>query len=352
MSDVLLSICIPTYNREHILTKTLIKNLLRCPKEEIQFVICADGPTDKIESMLNQLNDERIILLKNKTRLGIDASIIKSIKFATGKYIMLMSDEDYIKWDSILWVLDIIRSNEKYIQILGGIEYNDHGIIKPYYAFEDKIWRTGSESLINFFYNYTYLTGLILKKNALNLKKARKYIGSVYMCSVLSAMAMVNGDTLSTSKVFCFMGEPDPNITYITMTNKDAPVKKKSVYIPLSRFFQMHYRKNLIYELTGNLPKTRKVLLKRERKIAVGLLAVSFWKSLYSFLKVLPYILRTRDYSMSLIFWINIPKYFYIFARKMLFNKEDLKFFIKQLFSPDESLITLKWPRARDFKKW
>ncbi|MFX0036806.1 MAG: glycosyltransferase [Candidatus Hermodarchaeota archaeon] len=346
MSEILLSICIPTYKREHILIKTLRENLLECPEKEIQFVICADGPTNKIESKLNQWKDERIILIKSDTRLGIDASIIKSIQVAVGKYIMLMSDEDYIKWDSIKWVLNIISSHYEYTQILGGINYNDKGIIKPYYTFKDKIWQAGNESLIYFFYKYKYLTGLILKKSALNLKKAKKYIGSAYMCSVLSAMAMVNGDTISTSKVFCMMGEPDPNITYITMTQKDDTVKNKSVYIPLSRYFQMHYRKHLIYELTENFPKARKILLKRERAIAAGLLVASFCKSIYSFLKVLPYILRTKEYSLSLNFWISIPKYIFIYTRNMLKNKEDLRFFIRQLINPNESLIILEWPKV------
>lgn len=214
MSNVILSICIPTYKREKILIKSLKDHLLHCPEKKIEIVVYADGPTFIIESFIKEINDSRIKFYKGKQRLGIDNAIIRCVELSSGVYILLLSDEDYLEWKSVLWLIDIIKKKKNLSQIIGPVEYYENGIHNYYYNFDkktggkDMIWKAGHHSLINFFCSHGYLSGLCLKKSSLDLNKVKKYVGSLYMCDILAAFAMLNGDTLITSKIFCYWVNP------------------------------------------------------------------------------------------------------------------------------------------------
>lgn len=233
------------------------------------------------------------------------------------------------------------------------IENSGIGQKKVSYGYKDGIFNKGHDSLIKFLFHRYYLSGIVLKRESLDIYKAKKYIGFAYIHLVLMAQAMISGGTLTTSKIFVYQGVPDKSYsdetglhTYIVMNIGNSTIKGKSIYTPSSRLIQLQYRKRLIYEITNELPRTRKELLKKERKVAAGLLARTFSLMPYSFFKIFPNILKDKDYSKSLIFWLNIPKYFmnYFFI-PLIQNKKkrSLIYLLNLLRSRDSSNIRITW---------
>ncbi len=59
MSDIILSICIPTYNREEILSKTL-KHIVQRPNKEIEIIVSDNVSSDNTMICVKNINDPRI----------------------------------------------------------------------------------------------------------------------------------------------------------------------------------------------------------------------------------------------------------------------------------------------------
>ncbi len=265
----------------------------------------------------------------------------------------MLSDEDIINLNVIDWIIEIIKNHEDFSQILGkiGIKGNIHKDILYDYQCKNQILNPGYQSLSRLFFQHGYFSGIILKRDVFDLKRAKKYVGCAYMHQILMTQAMVKGKTITTPKIICYQNyesdisaERDLNITIKSF-------KKISIspFSPLSRFTQMQFKRKLLYDLLRNSPKTKEKLLNQERVSAAKLLAITFYKSPYLFLKLLPLILRTIDYSRSLTFWKHLPikfiKYFYIMIIK---SRKGLLMFFKELIFPNSENIRIYPPWKHD----
>jgi len=112
----LLSICIPSYNRE-ILLKGLIENILEELKkskcfQDLQIVIVDGCSTDNTEQMVEGfLNCINIKYFKREKKEGIDKDILKCIEIADGEFCWLFSDDDRFMPGAIEIVLSELKKN-------------------------------------------------------------------------------------------------------------------------------------------------------------------------------------------------------------------------------------------------
>ena len=93
MPDI--SIIVPIYNAEKYLNKCL-DSLINQTKKELEFVLINDGSTDKTDSIIKNYNDKRIKYFKNKNQ-GIGKTRNFGISKSSGKYIMFLDSDDYLK---------------------------------------------------------------------------------------------------------------------------------------------------------------------------------------------------------------------------------------------------------------
>ena len=93
MTDI--SIIVPIYNAEKYINKC-VDSLLNQTKKEIELILINDGPTDKTHDILKKYKDKRIKYFKNKNQ-GIGKTRNFGIEKATGKYIMFVDSDDYLK---------------------------------------------------------------------------------------------------------------------------------------------------------------------------------------------------------------------------------------------------------------
>lgn len=96
MTDI--SIIVPIYNAEKYLHKC-IKSLLNQTKKELEFILINDGSTDNSEQIIKKYKDKRIKYFKNKNQ-GIGKTRNFGIDKATGKYIMFLDSDDYLREDA------------------------------------------------------------------------------------------------------------------------------------------------------------------------------------------------------------------------------------------------------------
>ena len=91
----LLSICIPTYNRDAIVYAGVI-HALGFDSREIEVVVLDNHSQDKTEEMLLGIDDKRFRYYRNSENIG-SANLLAVMRKASGKYLLLMSDEDEIR---------------------------------------------------------------------------------------------------------------------------------------------------------------------------------------------------------------------------------------------------------------
>jgi len=117
-NSVLLSICIPTYNRAKFLKEAIESVLAQVERNnflEIELFISDNASTDDTEGLVAQYIKQHPALVKyrrNDRNLGSDANILLLIEHAAGRYIWILGDDDLIVNGAIGKVIEEIKSHE------------------------------------------------------------------------------------------------------------------------------------------------------------------------------------------------------------------------------------------------
>ena len=112
--EVLLSICIPSYNRVEQLLKLL--SSIDCNSGDIEIVIAEDCSPNrdqitKIVSIFQHSSSYRVKLFLNDFNLGYDANLRNLVELACGQYVMFMGDDDEFLPNSLNCFIGFIREN-------------------------------------------------------------------------------------------------------------------------------------------------------------------------------------------------------------------------------------------------
>ena len=286
MSNTLLSFCIPTYNRPERIS-AIIKHIISFQSDEIEVVISDDNPLSNItQETVKKFEDPRVKYYRNKINLGFDGNMLKTIMRAKGEYVFINMDEDDVELDTIPWILKKIKENKNLTHLCGSIGdkrprykgdfdkdlrvtkaiprkfediLNQRYIFRTFYSqsdiripFKDKFYKCGPESLKELIFHYSHGSGIVLKKNVLNLNQAKKYIGFLFMQQALIAQALIAGDSLSSSKIFAYFGK--------TQYNSDQPLfKGKPFYFAIGSILNTKYKIQIIHDITKEIKKSRKL---------------------------------------------------------------------------------------------
>jgi glycosyltransferase involved in cell wall biosynthesis len=114
MKETLLTLAIPTYNRQKKLQECL--SIIEKQKlvNTIEILISDNGSTDKTEHFVKIYKNthlSNIRYIKNQINLGFDRNIVSLYKHAKGKYIWFFSDDDIMLPGALERVLYILKTN-------------------------------------------------------------------------------------------------------------------------------------------------------------------------------------------------------------------------------------------------
>lgn len=116
----ILSICIPIYNRKKKLLK-LLKTIDLF--SNIEIVITDDGSTDNVKSILKKENYPfKIKYLRTNINRGRSSALADSIKFSSGKFIIIMDSDDHFLKGSINVIISNIKKHQNVKCFVYGIQ--------------------------------------------------------------------------------------------------------------------------------------------------------------------------------------------------------------------------------------
>lgn len=171
--NVLISICIPTYNRGDRAYDNVMHNLMSHYDEELEFVISNNGTSNQTKKdycKIKEIKDSRLKYFEFEENKGFAINLCKTLEIASGKFILLLSDEDLVDYSRLHLVMNkLIEEGEE----LGVIRTN--GMVE---ALSPSIGRSqaGENAVLTYMLTSNYMSGIILNNDLL-----KKYGGIEYV---------------------------------------------------------------------------------------------------------------------------------------------------------------------------
>ena len=116
MADKLLTIAIPTYNRANYLSLCLsqIKKQIVGNEEIVDILISDNCSTDNTKGVIEAFLDNGLParVLRNNENIGSDRNFIQCFQSASGKYMLLMGDDDVLLDRGLERILNALKEDE------------------------------------------------------------------------------------------------------------------------------------------------------------------------------------------------------------------------------------------------
>ena len=137
--DKVLSLCLPTYNRAHCLREQF-NRLLTLKQEDLarmEIIISDNCSTDETPQVVNDYR-ERIpfTYLRNTENIGSNRNFLQCLRKASGKYIWLLGDDDYLQTTHISTLLNHLEQND-YGMVHINMQHNDKITFHEYEQLDD-----------------------------------------------------------------------------------------------------------------------------------------------------------------------------------------------------------------------
>lgn len=199
--EKLLTIAIPTYNREELLQRVLQSIYKQSGINEIEVLVSDNASEDNTRNIIKSFPN--IVYIRNKENIGSDRNFLQCYRKATGKYIWLVGSDDVIIDGALREILDFLKlsSNKSSIIFLNHIffrgKFNDE---KRYSSFlnsnyQNKIINDRYQFIENAKYQLTYMSSFLLKREAFyNVNNPEKYIGTLFIHTCIAFEATKDKD--------------------------------------------------------------------------------------------------------------------------------------------------------------
>lgn len=169
------SICIPTYNRPHLLREA-VESCLVQTFSDFEIIITDNSEGDDSARMICGLNEPRIRYHGNGGNIGATQSCEKALSMARGKYVKWLMDDDLIKPEFLAMTVAALENHPTAGVAMAPMDFIDaqgRHITPRFYAFRTMHYR----------YRYQVGDGLVDRKRAL-----RDFLTRDYPCCVPSGL--------------------------------------------------------------------------------------------------------------------------------------------------------------------
>jgi abequosyltransferase len=191
-SNLILSICIPTYNRVGLLKESInsiIGQKNTFDINNIEIVISDNASTDGTKEYLSELiqenSDLSITYFRQTENLGADANIFNTIRLASGRFVYIVSDDDIMLPGAINKLISLINDYPEYDAFCLNFKTFDLDPFKAgksiFSISNDLSIKTRDKALIFYGSWITFLSAMSFKKEAINIDNYKEKIGTSLM---------------------------------------------------------------------------------------------------------------------------------------------------------------------------
>jgi glycosyltransferase involved in cell wall biosynthesis len=141
MSDPLISVVLPFYNREDVLGEA-IRSVLEQTFTDLELILVDDGSTDQSPDVARSLRDERLRHHRLPTNRGVSAARNAGIALARGRFLAFQDSDDRWLPDKLRAQLDLLwdRSADRSRTTVVGCGWRPLGATAPRKDFGGRAW--------------------------------------------------------------------------------------------------------------------------------------------------------------------------------------------------------------------
>jgi acetyltransferase-like isoleucine patch superfamily enzyme len=184
--NILLSICIPTFNRAKYLDKCLSTLCSQAKPYEnlIQFIVSDNASTDNTFEIVKKYIDQsfQIEYHISSENIGADRNVELCYSLAKGKYFWCFGDDDILLDNKLKVVMGLIQTRDYGMIYCNNYWFeNDFQKEFPFQLLENNVivFKSKYDFLIKVNYWVTFISACIIQKHAIQNKiDSKKYIGS------------------------------------------------------------------------------------------------------------------------------------------------------------------------------
>jgi len=204
---MLLSICIPTYNRSEYLKKNLdlLNHYIHQDNfsNQIDIVVSNNNSSDNTEEMILEFKKYhpklQLYYYFQRENIGLEKNALFVLKEATGEFVMYLGDDDYLDNDYLKGVIEHLKNSK-----------NTHSIIPNFISidifskqigkgrddeFPNRVYEAGFKNCRMNSWRGHQLSGLVLKREGLYDAYIDLRISNIYLFIFLVGYRCLNGDT-------------------------------------------------------------------------------------------------------------------------------------------------------------
>lgn len=189
MANKVLSICIATYNRAHLIGETL-ESILPQVTDQVEVLVVDGASSDDTEAVVHGYQGKYLQLryVRLQKKGGVDQDYNRSVELAEGEYCWLFTDDDVLKPGAIEAVLEAIRQDYNLIVVNAEIRNIDLSqqlaerfmTTKTDHIYEDN--STDNELFFASTCSYlSFIGGVIIRRNIWLSRDRSTYFGSRFI---------------------------------------------------------------------------------------------------------------------------------------------------------------------------
>jgi glycosyltransferase involved in cell wall biosynthesis len=314
---VILSFCIPTYNRGLNVYNLVHDILTKCDSINFELVVLDNCSNDDTFDLLNSIIDKRFRYIVNEQSLIGPINIIKSLTYASGKYTFLCLDKDFI---DPYYIKALISKLLTMPTVAFG-----HCVLNLDQIYDDTFFSQGFESLYNMSYLSNHPTGMfyntcLYKNNDFYSRISDKTLVFGFYPDIINADLAVLGPSCiiripifkMESRVEC---ERIKSHTFNSIDNL--------FFTPANRF--KHFMTYLHHLFSLNIPKSDKVRIVKKIYRSELIAATFGYKTILTDVSICShYYLDTRNVS-----FLELVKIYFYFLFSFVIAKSPMSFFDK-----------------------
>lgn len=158
-NQIVLSICIPSFNRGYILDKMILETLNKCDSKSFEILVVDNCSDDDTLTRLKKINDDRLRIIANHTPIPGPHNIINALYKSEAIFSVLCLDKDNIMGEKLDDFIDfLIGLSDQYV--FGYTPLIDQVKSTRYY-------NNTVDSLINCSYQSNHPTGMFYRNSCL-----------------------------------------------------------------------------------------------------------------------------------------------------------------------------------------
>ncbi|SFE80557.1 Glycosyl transferase family 2 [Paenibacillus algorifonticola] len=169
---VLLSICIPSFNRGSRAYDNIKHLMGTYYDEEIEFIISNNGTENEtmdFYAKIGQLDDARLKYFAFDKNQGFAINCSKVIDMAEGKFVLLVSDEDLVNLDVLDQIMNMLNKSTETIALMRTSSTTQSRQL-------DNTAAAGEPALLKYMLTSNYMSGIIYNNEILKKHKGTEFV--------------------------------------------------------------------------------------------------------------------------------------------------------------------------------